>query len=107
MVHAVPFLVVVLGPDVDPFVLHLFASLAEKERAMISVRARAAFAGGVKLGDPLLAQARKVAVEIIGAAADSHAANVLSIIREIRKAARCGPKSGYNLIFQERHQAIA
>jgi hypothetical protein len=30
MAHKVPFLVAELGPDVDPFVLHLFASLAEK-----------------------------------------------------------------------------
>src|SRR5258708_3605556 len=36
MTHKVPFLVAELGPDVDPFVLHLFAALAEKERALIS-----------------------------------------------------------------------
>jgi hypothetical protein len=30
MVHPVPFLVVALGPDVDPFTLHLLAALAEK-----------------------------------------------------------------------------
>ena len=41
---------------------------------------------GVKLGGPKLAQARKTALETIGAAADNHAANVLPIIREIRKA---------------------
>ena len=46
----------------------------------------AAKARGVKLGGPKLAQARKVALETIGAAADNHAANVLPIIREIRKA---------------------
>ena len=40
MVHPVPFLVVVLGPDVDPFILHLFAALAEKERAMIGARTK-------------------------------------------------------------------
>jgi hypothetical protein len=34
----------------------------------------------------VLAQARKVALETIGAAADNHAANVLPIIREITKA---------------------
>jgi hypothetical protein len=34
----VPFLVAELGADVDPFVLHLFAALAEKERAMIAER---------------------------------------------------------------------
>ena len=33
-----------------------------------------------------MAQARKVALEAIGAAADNQAANVLPIIREIRKA---------------------
>jgi hypothetical protein len=27
MVHRVPFLVADLGPDVDPFILHLFAAL--------------------------------------------------------------------------------
>jgi DNA invertase Pin-like site-specific DNA recombinase len=27
-----------LGPDVDPFILHLFAALAQKERALISKR---------------------------------------------------------------------
>jgi len=38
MAHKVPFVVAELGPDVDPFVLHLFAALAEKERALISAR---------------------------------------------------------------------
>src|ERR1700738_4323886 len=56
MAHKVPFLVAELGPDVDPFVLHLFAALAEKERALISTRTRqalsAAKACGVTLGNP-------------------------------------------------------
>jgi DNA invertase Pin-like site-specific DNA recombinase len=68
----------------------LFAALAEKERAMISARTKAALqaakARGVKLGGPKLAKARKAALETIRAAANSHAANVLPIIREIRKA---------------------
>lgn len=88
MAHRVPFLVAELGPDVDPFILHLFAALAEKERAMISARTKAALkaakARGVQLGGPQLAQARKVAVKTIEAAADNHAANVLPIIREIK-----------------------
>ena len=31
-----------LGPDVDPSVLHIYAALAEKERALISQRTEAA-----------------------------------------------------------------
>src|SRR5262249_57215802 len=42
MVHRVPFLVAELGADVDPFVLHLYAALAEKERRLISQRTKAA-----------------------------------------------------------------
>jgi DNA invertase Pin-like site-specific DNA recombinase len=90
MTHRVPFLVAELGSDVDPFILHLFAALAEKERAMIGARTKAALAAakarGVKLGGPKLAEARKVALETISVAANNHAANVLPIIREIRKA---------------------
>src|SRR5258707_1670073 len=37
MAQKVPFWVAELGPDVDPFVLHLFAALAEKERALIAL----------------------------------------------------------------------
>jgi DNA invertase Pin-like site-specific DNA recombinase len=90
MAHKVPFVVAELGPDVDPFVLHLFAALAEKERALISTRTRqalsAAKARGVTLGNPKLAVARKSAVEAVKAEADRYAANVLPIIREAQKA---------------------
>src|SRR5262249_55536474 len=88
--HRVQFIVAELGPDVDPFILHLFAALAEKERAMIAKRTRdalaAAKARGVQLGGPKLTQARKVALASIEANADRHAANVLPIIREIQRA---------------------
>jgi DNA invertase Pin-like site-specific DNA recombinase len=90
MAHRVPFIVADLGPDVDPFILHLFAALAEKERAMISTRTKAALAAakarGVTLGGPRLAQARKVAVASLKAMADRHAANVLPVIREIQRS---------------------
>jgi DNA invertase Pin-like site-specific DNA recombinase len=90
MAHRVPFLVAELGSDVDPFILHLFAALAEKERSMIAVRTKAALAAakarGVKLGGPKLAEARVSAVASLRALADRHAANVLPVIREIQKA---------------------
>ena len=89
MVHRVPFVVAELGADVDPFILHLFAALAQKERAMISSRTKAALAAakerGVTLGSPELPKARKSAVATIKALADQHATNVLPIIREIRR----------------------
>jgi DNA invertase Pin-like site-specific DNA recombinase len=90
MAHRVPFVVAELGRDVDPFILHLFAALAEKERAMISARTKAALAAakarGVALGGPKLAQARKRAIASIKSLADQHAANVLPVIRAIQRA---------------------
>ena len=54
MVQRVEFIACELGRVADPFMLHLFAALAEKERAMISQRTKAALAAlkarGVKLG---------------------------------------------------------
>src|SRR3982751_2198661 len=44
MAQRVPFIVAELGPDVDSFMLHVYAALAEKERAMISARTRDALA---------------------------------------------------------------
>jgi DNA invertase Pin-like site-specific DNA recombinase len=60
--------------------LHLFAALAEKERAMIAARTKAALAQPVgDLGGPTLAKARKLAIASIKALADQHAANVLPV----------------------------
>jgi DNA invertase Pin-like site-specific DNA recombinase len=56
MAQRVPFMVAELGRDTDPFMLHLYAALAEKERRLISERTKAALAakkaGGAKLGNP-------------------------------------------------------
>ena len=90
MAHRVPFLVAELGPEVDPFILHLFAALAQKERAMIAARTRDALrrakARGTVLGSPKLAEAREMAVATIEANAERFAANVRPIIREVQRA---------------------
>jgi DNA invertase Pin-like site-specific DNA recombinase len=44
MAQRVPFIVAELGADADPYMLHLYAALAEKERRLISERTKAAFA---------------------------------------------------------------
>jgi DNA invertase Pin-like site-specific DNA recombinase len=41
MAQRVPFIVTELGADADPFMLHIYAALAEKERALIADRTRA------------------------------------------------------------------
>lgn len=75
MSHKTPFIVAELGADADPFMLHLYAALAEKERRVISQRTRDALAAkraqGVKLGglnakgianrDAALGRAKKLA----------------------------------------------
>ena len=42
MAHKVPFIVTELGADADPFMMHIYAALAEKERRLISQRTREA-----------------------------------------------------------------
>ena len=90
MTHKVSFVVAELGTDADPFMLHLYAALAEKERAMISQRTRdalkAAKARGVVLGNPHLADVRRRAVVSVKANANRFAQNVAPVIREIQSS---------------------
>jgi DNA invertase Pin-like site-specific DNA recombinase len=66
MAEKVPFIVAELGPDTDPFMLHIYAALAEKERRLISERIKAGLAAakrrGVRLGGRN-AQSDKTAAE--------------------------------------------
>ena len=84
----VPFIVAELGRDADPFMLHLYAALAEKERRLISERTKAALAArkarGAKLGNRNAAQAAAVGHRAITAEADTFAANVLPIVNSLR-----------------------
>jgi len=88
MAHRVPFLTVELGSDVDPFILHLFAALAEKERRLISERTKRALAEKKKRGEPLgnpnLALVQSKGWEKNRANAAAFATNVLPIIEQIK-----------------------
>src|SRR5437763_7363824 len=82
MAQRVAFIVAELGPDVDPFFLHIYAALAEKERSLISARTRDALAAaktrGVRLGNPKnLDAAGEAGRASLAQRADQHAANVL------------------------------
>ena len=61
-----PFIVADL-PSADPFMLHIYAAIAEQERRQISARTKAALAAakarGVILGNPRLAEAREIAAQ--------------------------------------------
>lgn len=89
MAQRVPFIVAELGRDADPFMLHLYAALAEKERRLISERTKAALAAkkasGVKLGNPTnaaqaCAKGRQVQVD----AAKEFAGSLLPVVHALR-----------------------
>ena len=90
MVERVPFIVAELGPDVDPFMLHIYAAVAEKERQLISQRTRdglaAAKARGVRLGtkdwDVSLENARKSQTNH----AKLKAQNIMAVITQIQSS---------------------
>ena len=89
MARRVPFIVSELGADADPFMLHLYAALAEKERQLIADRTRVALlakkAQGVRLGNPTnLAEAGAKGAATQRAEADVFAAKVLPIVRMIQ-----------------------
>ena len=93
MAQRVPFLVCDLGPNADPFMLHIYAALAEQERRMISTRTKVALAAakarGVSLGGdrghrPAAAPDAKLGGEAVRQMADQHAHGLLSTIEGVR-----------------------
>jgi DNA invertase Pin-like site-specific DNA recombinase len=91
MAQRVPFIVAELGRDADPFMLHLYAALAEKERRLISERTKAALqakkASGAKLGNPInLGLAGSIGRAAQVQTADEFATNLMPAIQAIRNA---------------------
>jgi len=81
MVQRVPFIVTELGLDVDPFMLHIHAAVAEKERNRIAQHTKEALAAakarGQQLGNPEIGKLRK-------AEAEERAAHLRPIIESLR-----------------------
>ena len=91
MAQRVPFIVAELGRDADPFMLHLYAALAEKERRLISERTKAALrakkAAGARLGNPTnLCVAGSLGRTAQAQAADEFATDLIPMLDAIRKA---------------------
>jgi DNA invertase Pin-like site-specific DNA recombinase len=91
MAQRVPFVVAELGADADPFMLHVYAALAEKERRLISERTRNALAAkkakGAALGNPSnLDEAGQIGREAQQNDAARFAGNIIPIIRSIQAA---------------------
>jgi DNA invertase Pin-like site-specific DNA recombinase len=89
MAQRVPLIAAELGRDADPFMLHLYTTVAEKERRLISERTKAALAirkaSGAKLGNPLYIRAagengRTALIQV----ADEHAGSMLLLLRSLR-----------------------
>jgi DNA invertase Pin-like site-specific DNA recombinase len=90
MAQRVPFIVAELGRDADPFMLHLYAALAEKERSLIAERTKAALASkrasGARLGNPSnLPHAGALGRATQIAAADEFVAGLLPVVLAIRQ----------------------
>lgn len=91
MARGVPFIVSEYGLDAEPLLLHLFVSVAEHERRMISERTKAALrakrAQGVRLGNQKnLKEAQRLGNEAQAKYADTFAENILPIIQQIQSA---------------------
>jgi DNA invertase Pin-like site-specific DNA recombinase len=85
------FIVTMLGDNVDPFMLHIYAGLAEKERMMIAERTKAALAAKKARGEALgaseavLEKARVSAGAAEATKADDFAARLRPTLTRMKK----------------------
>ena len=91
MEQKVKFIVTQLGKDADPFMLHLYAALSEKERELISSRTKSALKvlkdSGKKLGNlTSLDEARRLSIATNSKNADEFATSVMSTIVGYKKS---------------------
>jgi DNA invertase Pin-like site-specific DNA recombinase len=113
MTERVPFICADLGRDTDPFLLHIYAAFAEKERRMISIRTKEglarAKARGVKLGgeneqsrlnraeaDARAKALRPVLVDIVGKHQEELSAHAIAAELNRRKVETLRPGSQWH-----------
>jgi DNA invertase Pin-like site-specific DNA recombinase len=84
MEHHVEFIVTELGRRCDPFVLHMFAALAEKERQMISERTKAGLAAAKARGVVLGTAARRPSEGQLAAAGAAQTARADEFVKSVR-----------------------
>ncbi len=89
MAERVPFIVAELGAKADPFMLHIYAALAEQERRMISERTKAALAAAKARGKVLGGHRGFIPDAVAGGAgarakADAFAADLVPVIDDMR-----------------------
>jgi DNA invertase Pin-like site-specific DNA recombinase len=82
MSQRVPFIVAALGKDVDPFMLHICAAMAQQERAMISRRTKEALAASKARGKTLGTYGKELAKRNAAAAAATDEA-IEPVLREL------------------------
>lgn len=91
MAKRVPFIVAEYGPDVDNFMLHIYAAVAQKERETISARTRSALAAKKALGAVLGNRTNLSAAQVRGRARQREEAmrfanNVMPLVDDVRKS---------------------
>jgi DNA invertase Pin-like site-specific DNA recombinase len=99
MAHSVEFIVCDMGRQSDPFVLHLYAALAEKERTLITARTKAGLAAakarGTKLG--MSARSKHEVREIAASGAKANERAAMQRIESIRWVVESALSGGASL----------